>query len=56
MCTQADHDHARDHAWSALLNSRPWPDAGLVIAECPRCMSTLARVATDDENPTRRSP
>lgn len=42
-CTQAEHDHARDHAWGSLLNSRPWPGMGLEIAECGRCWSTLAR-------------
>ena len=29
--------------WSSLLNSRPWPGTGLVIAECPHCMSTIAK-------------
>lgn len=39
-CTQADHDRAD---WASLLNPRPWPGLDMEIAECPRCMSTLAR-------------
>lgn len=53
MCTQAAHDHAVATAWSSLLNSRPWPGMDLEIAECPHCMSTLAReVSFSDEEPT----
>lgn len=42
----------RDHEWrqrlspgvfrSVVLDPRPWPAAGLMIGECPRCRSTLA--------------
>lgn len=43
MCNRQHHDHIVATAWGSLLNSRPWPDAELEIAECPECKSTLAR-------------
>lgn len=42
-CTRASHDHVVATSWGSLLNSRPWADADLEIAECPHCKSTLAR-------------
>ena len=53
MCTQSTHAHTVATAFETLLNPRPWHDAGLEIAECPICMSTLAReVDFTDEPPT----
>jgi hypothetical protein len=46
MCNRQHHDHLVLTAWGSLLNARPWPDADLEIAECPKCRSTLSRALT----------
>lgn len=45
-CTPESHAALKldDRTWAAAIeDERPWPAAGLIIAECRACGSTLAR-------------
>lgn len=64
-CTIEAHEQAKERAAAAhragrapadtdaaalVASARPWVGAGLVLADCPRCQSTLAW--EDDRVPT----
>lgn len=48
-CSDASHEHVKLTAWSSLRNSRPWLEAGLEIAECEFCNSSLCRPLGEEE-------
>lgn len=57
-CTAAYH---RPKTWAEFVritvNRRPWPDAGTIVGECPKCRSTISWALDEEGNiPMKRNP